>query len=93
MTTRRFITTVGLVAMGCDTLTDLPAIVSVVERGPPVVLVNALNDTLPLPLPDPLTVIHVTGLVAFHVQPVAAVTVMVPLTVLPAGDSDIGATV
>ena len=93
LTMRTFVTMVGLVRVACDTLTDLPATVSVVERVAPVLFARRLNDAVPLPLPDPLTVIQDTGLDALHVQPACVATVIVPVSVEPAAVKDVGETV
>ena len=90
---RTLVTIVGLVSVACETLTDLPATVRVVDRVAPVLFARRLKDTVPLPLPDPLTVIHDTGLDALHVQPPWVVTVMVPVSVEPAAVNDVGDTV
>jgi hypothetical protein len=92
LTMRTLVTIGGFVSVACETLTDLPATVSVVERAEPVLLACRLNDTVPLPFPEPLTVIHVTGLVAFHVQPADVVTLIVPVRLVPAGVKESGAT-
>ena len=89
----KFVTIIGLVAVACDTLTVLPATVSVVERAAPVVFARSVNDAVPLPLPDPLTVIHETGLDALQAQPAGAVTVRVPVNFVAVVVNDIGATV
>ena len=52
-------------------------IVSVPVRAAVVSFATTLNDTVPLPFPDPglVIVIHEVVVAAVHVQPVAAVTV------------------
>ena len=60
------------------TVTVWPATVSVPVRWDVEVFAVALNVTVPLPLPlaPPLMVSHAALLVAVHVQPVAAVTLV-----------------
>jgi hypothetical protein len=65
------------VAADCVTRNAWPAMVSVAPRVLDAVLAVALKATLPVPVPDPpdAIVIQVTGLLAPHAQPAAAVTV------------------
>ena len=55
------------------TLTDFPAMVTLVERAPPRLFGTATED-VPLPEPDPLTVAHDVD-AELHAQPLAVVTV------------------
>jgi hypothetical protein len=60
----------------------LPPIEIVPERAVELGFAATVNDTLPGPSPDaePVIVIQFALFVAVHVQPTAAVTVMVPLS-------------
>jgi hypothetical protein len=49
-----------------------------------------VTEPLPVPVAPALTVIHATLLVAVHAQPVAAVTVTVPLPPAEVGLADVG---
>ncbi len=68
-------------AAACVTVNVMPAIVSVPVRLDATVFAATLNPTVPFPEPvAPLvTVIHETLLPAVHKQPVATVTVLLPL--------------
>ena len=61
-------------------MTTWPATVSAPVRAAPVVLAVALNDTIPVPLPDEPDVIdsHSAFADAVQAQPLTAVTVTVP---------------
>jgi hypothetical protein len=76
----------------CVTVKVCPPIVSVADRAAPV-FAAAVNPTDPLPLPlAPLViVIHVAVVVAVHAQPVAAVTLTVPVSPSEETASDVGA--
>jgi hypothetical protein len=76
------------------TVNVLPPIVTVPVRAVVVGLAAMLYVTEPLPLPDPPEiVIHAALLVDVHAQPVAAVTVTVPLFAEDATFTDPGAIV
>jgi hypothetical protein len=49
-----------------------------------------VTEPLPVPVAPALIVIHATLLVALHAQPVAAVTVTVPLPPADVGLADVG---
>ncbi len=68
-------------AAACVTVNVAPAIVNVPVRLEAAVLAATLNATVPSPDPDapPVTVIQAALLVAVHAQPVAAVTVLLPV--------------
>ena len=69
-----------------------PAIVNVADRAVVPVFAATLNATEPLPVPlAPLVIVtHVTGLVAVQAQPVAAVTLTVPVPPLATTDAEVG---
>ena len=72
-------------AARCVMVTDVPAIVSVLVRSAPV-LTATVNAAVPLPVPLPVVnVMNAALLVAVHVQPVPAVTVMEAEPVPPSG--------
>ena len=82
------------VAAACVTVNVAPAIVSVPVRPVNAAFAATLKPTLPDPFPDPpeVTVIHAALLVAFHVHPAAAVTVLLPVPPAAANDCDSGET-
>jgi hypothetical protein len=79
---------VGAHVVACVTVKVLPAIVSVPVRLVVPVLAATLKVTVPPPVPaaPAVTVIHTALLTAVHVQPAAALTVV--LTVPPAAVND-----
>jgi hypothetical protein len=74
---------VGLMANAhpaCETVNVCPAMVSVVEREPPVLgATSKPTAPFPVPLEPEVTDTHEAVLVAVHVQPVAVEIVIVPL--------------
>jgi hypothetical protein len=80
-------------AAACVTVNVAPAIVSVPVRIDATVFAATSNVTVPLPDPvaPAVTVIQGALLVALHAQPVAAVTVLLPLAAPAVKDSAFGA--
>ena len=76
----------------CVIVNVLPPTVSVPVRGVVAVFAATLYVTEPLPAPfaPAVTVIHASLLVAVHAHPVAAVTVMVPVSATEVGLADAG---
>jgi hypothetical protein len=64
----------------CVTVNGWPAIVRVVERSVDPEFGDALNDTVPVPVPEapPVTVSHAALLEAVHAQPAPEATVTLP---------------
>jgi hypothetical protein len=79
-------------AANCVTVKVVPAIVSVPVRLEATVFAATLNVTGPLPDPvaPPVTVIHAALLAAVQLQPVAAVTALLPLPPAAAKDWVVG---
>lgn len=78
-------------AAACETEKVWPAIVSVPVRAAPL-FAAAVNDTVPLPLPDPPLeiAIHDAFDVAVQAQPLFAVTPTVPLAPFASADWLVG---
>lgn len=83
------------VPAACVTVTVCPATVSVPVAGDEVMFRDAVNVTVPLPLPlaPPVTVSHVVLVRAVHVHPAVVLTLTEYVPAAAAIDIEVGVTV